>query len=356
MDDVYVHQITDDDVRQAPILANDQAPRVNIVSGKQNIFFFKLPFDQGSYATVEFYITPFRHADIEHTLFKVKAIYTPSDNNIRLDQVIEAAQLIYDTYINVIRLELDGDILKCIPREAVGTFPSTPSTPSLSDACNKITTRVSTRSIPLDGSDSEVGSEGMGRDVSEPGHARITRKQDRGRNKPEPIAKGLVKRIQKGQMNRVKSGQEVNDDHAAFKFLVPHDGNNYDLNQIMNALLEMETRYRKDKDNGKWWTPWFFRCCLQMVIEEVLPWNKHPHRKHKPFQGAKAANLIVDKLLKSDESGSKLSKPSELTSKGIERVSDLVAKDLHGQIPTLTPSSLIPFPGLWLSMLFPTVQ
>lgn len=56
------------------------------------------------------------------------------------------------------------------------------------------------------------------------------------------------------------------------------------------------------------------------------------------------------------ETGNKLSKAAELTSKDMEYVSDLVAKDLHGQMYAPAPSSLIPFPGLWLSALFQTVQ
>lgn len=192
--------------------------------------------------------------------------------------------------------------LKC-QTQVSSTASALPNSPP-SNACNRIAPRLSTHSIPLlNGSDSEVDSEAMACDVGEPERsAEITPNQERGRNKPGPLAKSLIKSIKKGQevLLKQRAGREANYDYAVFQCLIPNDGNSYDLKQIEKALLRMEESHKKDKDKRKLWTTWYFRCCLQMVIEEEYPWQKPYHRKHKTFQGAKAANFIVNKLLKSD--------------------------------------------------------
>lgn len=107
---VQMHYISDDDVLQAPTLARIPRCRIDFSHEERSTVNFKVDFDHERYAIVEFYITPFRHDPIPYTLFKVEAIYTPSHDNIRVDRVAAAVQPVYDTYINVVRLKLDGDV------------------------------------------------------------------------------------------------------------------------------------------------------------------------------------------------------------------------------------------------------
>ncbi|KAL7932166.1 hypothetical protein V8C35DRAFT_307547, partial [Trichoderma chlorosporum] len=319
----YIHELSEDDVRQAPIFASSRPPRINIDLEKPNIILFKLSFDQGRYATVEFHIKPFYHGSIQHILFHVEGHYTPSHGDISVEQVTDAAQLIYDTYINVIKLKLNGNTLK---RE----------------------------------------------DSSEETRRDIKTSKNRPRNDPQALAENLVITIKKAQEDLVKRKEaeprlEANYDHAVFQGLIPNDGKIIDLNQIEQALKDMQNYYKDDK--RKLWTSWYFRCCFQMVIEKAYnPPGFQGHNKNKPFQGAKIVNLIINKLLISDglaamgvyialiESGNRLSKPAELKPKDVECFVDLVAKGLHGQIYAPSPASLIPFSGLWLGALFYTVQ
>ncbi|KAL7940742.1 hypothetical protein V8C42DRAFT_207334 [Trichoderma barbatum] len=382
----YFHEIPEARVLEAPILAKSQPFRINLIPGELNIVFFKLLFDQERDASVEFYITPLYHANARHTLYAVEASYTPSHEDIHVDQVLAAAQLIYDTYINVILLKLNGDILK---RQAQEPFSSsTPPNPPPIDASDRIVPLASNRSVSLEnsrkrprsdtaifGSDTEADGERTVCTVNEPGGGTTTTSsRDEVRKvKLQSLAKNLVTRIKKGQddikKREMESGQEVNCDDAFFQCLIPYDGKSFNLDQVEKILSGIDISHT---DNRKTWTHWFFSSCLQIVREEAEHrWqitDRHRNRKHKPFQAAKVANLIVNKLLISDgisamgvynalaESNHKLSKAAELTPEDMEYFSNLVAMDLRGQIYAAAYSSLVPFPALWLSELFQRVQ
>ncbi|KAL7928117.1 hypothetical protein V8C35DRAFT_318867 [Trichoderma chlorosporum] len=338
------HQISDDDVLKAPSLAKNQQARVEIALGQQNVFFFTLPFDQGRYATVEIYIKPFRNAAVGHPLFEVEGIYTLSDDDIDVDQVIAAAQLVYDTYINVIWLKLD-DVLKCSPKNS-STPSALPDLPA-SEVCDPVREADSDSFEPRSEVDSEPAR-----------NARNISQKPRDRNNPKTVAERLVKAI-KEKLPR----EGTNYDQAAFQCLIPNSGKGYNLEEIKETLLEREAVYGAAKDKVNMWTAWYFRCCLQIVIERVDNRVRYG-RKHTPFEGAEVANLVVDNLLKYDglaamsvyaalaRSGNKLSKAAELSSSNIRYVSDQVAKDLQGKLSAPASSALVPFPGLWLSTLF----
>lgn len=107
----HFHRIEEEDVLLAQSLANNgELRRINLVPEELNIIFFDLPFGQGRSASVEFYLTPLSHSDALHTLYAVDGSYSPSHDDIHLEQVLHAAQLVYDTYIAVAWLKLNGDM------------------------------------------------------------------------------------------------------------------------------------------------------------------------------------------------------------------------------------------------------
>lgn len=124
------------------------------------------------------------------------------------------------------------------------------------------------------------------------------------RNKPESLAGSLIKTIKNGQDKLMKRGtkpdQEANHNHAVLPHIIPNACTNHDFDQTKASLLNLETYYKKKNDKKKMWTAWFLYSCLQLVIEEANPLPPNQHHKHKPFLGARVANLIVNKLLQSD--------------------------------------------------------
>ncbi|KAL6695131.1 hypothetical protein J3F84DRAFT_39186 [Trichoderma pleuroticola] len=271
------HHIADDDVLQASSFAEDQPSRINIDPEQRNIIIFTLSFDHKRHAIVRFCITPIRHDQIQHLLFKVEATYTPSDNTISINEVITAAQLIYNIYINVIWLKLDENILKCQPNE-------------LSTQCENV-------------SDDIFDSEGIICAIGEPGRStKITSNEKQSRNNPNAIAESLTRIIvenveKQGQVDPV---QEANYDFTIVQPLNPKGNTTYNLDQIHHALSETESYYKKEGNKKKEWTIWYFRCCLQMVLEKTYFQQQYLHHRSRTFKGAKVANLIINKLLKSD--------------------------------------------------------
>ncbi|KAL7906006.1 hypothetical protein GGI35DRAFT_126629 [Trichoderma velutinum] len=339
------HDISNEDVLQALSFAEDRSSRLNINPEEENIIVFTLSFDHERYAIVQFCITPIRLDKIHHILFKVEATYTPSDNTISINEVITPAQLIYNRYINVIWLKLDENILKCQLNELAAQGHSV--------------------------SDDEVDSGGIVCAVGEPGrNTKIAFNQKRSRNHPHEVAESLTKIIMEntGKQEPVGPGQEANYDFTIVQSLNPKDIASYDWNRIQHALSETEFYYKKEGNKKKEWTVWYFRCCLQMVLEKTYYQQQYLNHKSRTFKGAKVANLIINKLLKSDGiaavgvynalavSGLKFSKASELKYEDTEYVTDWVANDLHNQIQTPIRSTLIPFPGFWLCALCQTVS
>lgn len=107
----YLHRIGEEDVLLAPAFAKKgEQRRIHLIPGEPNIVFFNLPLGQGRTASVEFYITPLSHSLAPHTLYAVDGSYTPSHDDIHIDQVLDAAQHVYDTYIAVTWLKLSGDV------------------------------------------------------------------------------------------------------------------------------------------------------------------------------------------------------------------------------------------------------
>lgn len=106
----HYYSIAERDVLLAPALAKKgKQCRIDLTPKELNIVFCILPLGQGRTASVEFYITPL-HSLAPHTLYAVEGIYAPSHDDIHIDQVLDAAQLVYDTYIAVTWLKLDGDM------------------------------------------------------------------------------------------------------------------------------------------------------------------------------------------------------------------------------------------------------
>lgn len=102
-----------------------------------------------------------------------------------------------------------------------------------------------------------------------------------------------------------KRVQQTNYDRAVFQLVIHNKGNGFDLDQIENTLLGLEKSCSK-RDKRKKWTIWYFLSCFRMVREGAWEeaWKtrqRHPLRKHKPFQGAKVANLIINKLVGFDD-------------------------------------------------------
>jgi hypothetical protein len=105
------HHISEDEVIEAPELARKGEQRLRvIVDGEPNFFSFRVPCDDGHGALVEFHILPVVSDFARHTLYAVTGNYTPSHDAVRSDQVQEAAQLVYDTYIHVSHLRLNSDM------------------------------------------------------------------------------------------------------------------------------------------------------------------------------------------------------------------------------------------------------
>ncbi|KAL7919283.1 hypothetical protein ACQKWADRAFT_209934 [Trichoderma austrokoningii] len=200
----------------------------------------------------------------------------------------------------------------------------------------------------------------------------ITVAPSQSQNRLLSIANNLTNVIKRGQGKIRERVQETHYDRAVFQLVVHNEGRGFDLEQIENMLLGLEIS-SENTDKRRKWTIWYFLSCFRMVREGAWEesWKtrkRNRFRKHKPFHGAKVANLIVNKIIDSDglaamrvygalaECGYKLSKEAELSAKDIERVSDLVAENLCGQMHAPATSSLIPFPGVWLSIIFIPVR
>lgn len=112
---VHLYHIEVEKVLNAQELAKKgQSYLYTIILGESYIFSFQIPSDNGCIAVVEFYIKPITCNLSRHTLYTVTGCYTPSYDEIQFNQVLGTAQLVYDTYIGVCRLELNSD-LYCIP-------------------------------------------------------------------------------------------------------------------------------------------------------------------------------------------------------------------------------------------------
>lgn len=107
----HFHRIEEEEVLQAPALAKKcEQRRIDLIPGETNIVCFSLSLGQGHTASVEFYISPISHSLAPHTLYAVNGIYTPSHDDIHVNEFFDAAQLIYDTYIAVTWLKVNGDM------------------------------------------------------------------------------------------------------------------------------------------------------------------------------------------------------------------------------------------------------
>lgn len=133
----------------------------------------------------------------------------------------------------------------------------------------------------------------------------LTPNSDKSRNKIKQNADKLIQVIISGQEKletRLQKEGETNYDLTVFKLKIPKNGEDYNLEQIENTLLELEASCT---DKRKKWTLWYFLSCIQMVKEEIWETRretteKHRGRKHKPYLSAKIINLIINKLIETD--------------------------------------------------------
>lgn len=108
---VHLHHIGTEKVLNAQDLAKKgESHLYSIIHGEPHVFSFRIPFDDRRAALVEFHIKPIVCNVAQHTLYAVTGRYTPSHNDVQFSQALEVAQVVYDTYIAVSRLELNSDL------------------------------------------------------------------------------------------------------------------------------------------------------------------------------------------------------------------------------------------------------
>lgn len=105
------HCISEEDVLLAPSLAKSGEQRLyDIVDGEPHVFLFNIRLGDGRAASVEFHISPVVYDFAPHVLYTVTGSYTTSHDDVHADEVIGAAQLVYNTYIRVTWLRLDEEM------------------------------------------------------------------------------------------------------------------------------------------------------------------------------------------------------------------------------------------------------
>ncbi|KAL7917291.1 hypothetical protein ACQKWADRAFT_307144 [Trichoderma austrokoningii] len=370
------HWISEEEVLLAPSLAKSGSQRLyDIVDGEPHVFLFNIRLSNGRAASVEFHITPIVHDCALHVLYTVTGSYTTSHNDVHANEVIGAAQLVYDTYIRVTWLRLDENILKHRAEAPSLSYLSSNILPS--NISSGTVARTAGDPMPLENGENHicVSKEAISNSGVPVGNQEVIRtvntastlentKPVKGlgpRTKLDTIAAKISRKIQTYYDN-LDGMRALNVDHAVSHCFCPREYNqsfNSHLDQIEEKLVSaMNNSY----DKTMVWLNWFFYSCLRLVRD-----RRRSGRRHMPSTGAKLANLIVDRLLISDglealgvynalaELCYKLRRASELSFQDIEYVSSLVAENLHGRIHISSTSSEVPLPMVWLSTLFPTV-
>ncbi|KAL6868031.1 hypothetical protein J3F83DRAFT_88737 [Trichoderma novae-zelandiae] len=373
------HHISEDDVLQAPMLAKQGQQRLcDIVHGAQNSFRFNVFLDQRPAASVELHVTPVHRGPGQATLYDVEGRYMPlDDNGARADEMLKAAQLVYDTYIRVVPLKVTKDILKHCPR--LTTTPVALSRTPASTAIDTIMSNTSGHPPPHENGNMAIpastvdpaGEEALPAVNGQERNANATSSQGRDmagklRLYATQVANAIRRGLYKAEVRKILWSEQ--DMEAGYEYVVSHvpvpdegRGSAVYLDQVENQLSSAMKEEPDDKTTA--WINWFFLSNLQLVRE-----HGRDGRKHLPLKGAKLANLIVNKLLISDgvaalgvynalaEMCSRFTFQSNFSIFNIERISSMVANDLHGQLSCPTSHSQIPFPALWLSTLFRTVS
>ncbi|KAI8710366.1 hypothetical protein NCS52_01581600 [Fusarium sp. LHS14.1] len=395
------HHISSDEVLNAPGLASKGEQRLRtIVDGEPNHFSFRIAFEDGQWASVEFHILPVASEFAQHPLYAVTGSFTPSHDAVHPSRVLATAQLVYDTYIRVTWLKLSEDLLErrapvssstshnrgnsemCRDGSGGRFAPGPPSDAGMTARLPTFT-RPATRPRDKDEGDSNTDSQVEG-DVdgitscteSESRETAVSiSTQDGMATKPhlDRLIDGLVKKVESGQAKRVKrekrqkNNKEVEvigvDNVVSQCLLREIDDENLDryLDRVEKAL-DQYIQGDKCDVRRRSWTTWFYLACLRIVRE-----LRRKGRKHRPSNGARLANQIVNHLLVTDgvaamgvydglaEHCYKISKAAEATPEDAEYITMNVAAKLHGKVLAPPDSSQIPFPAVWLKSILTKV-